>query len=106
MICSHLTELPSQVLTNRPCCVLSYAPSLYWQRNIISINVNSGDDRCVISAAVIHKIFVIFKSRLKSLRLLWWIWPSTIAWWPKVSRSTMSSKRMLLLSIRMVGLKV
>ena len=27
MICNHLSELPSQVLTNRLCCVLSCAPS-------------------------------------------------------------------------------
>ena len=27
MICNHLSELPSQVLTNRLCCVLIHAPS-------------------------------------------------------------------------------
>ena len=42
MICKQPTELPSQMLTNRLCCVLSYAPSLlYWQRKNIPTNTNS-----------------------------------------------------------------
>lgn len=45
MICNHLLELPPQVLTNRLCCVLSYTPSLYWQRKNISTNANSEDDK-------------------------------------------------------------
>ena len=45
MICNHLLKLPPQVLTNRPCCVLSYAPNLYWQRNNNLINANSGGDQ-------------------------------------------------------------
>lgn len=44
MIYNHLSELPSLVLTNALCCVLSYAPSLYRQRKNISTNANSGDD--------------------------------------------------------------
>ena len=57
LICNHLTESPSQMLTNRPCCVLSYAPSLYWQRKNIPTNANSGGDqtsqpRCCVSAYI------------------------------------------------------
>ena len=52
MIYNHLSELPSQVLTNRLCCVLIFALILYWQRKNISTNVNSGGDRRLIPAAV------------------------------------------------------
>ena len=44
MICNHLTESPSHMLTNRLCCVLIHASSLYRQRKNISINANSGGD--------------------------------------------------------------
>ena len=53
MICNHLLELPPQVLTNRPCCVLIHAPSLYWQRNIIS----TCHLRCCVSTYISVVIF-------------------------------------------------
>ena len=69
MICNHLTELPSQVLTNRLCCVLNYDPSLYWQKENISINANSGGDVRLNSATVTNTIRLLEFVALNSILL-------------------------------------
>lgn len=59
MIYNHLTEFPSQVFTNRSCCVLIFTLSLYWQRKNISTNVNSGGDVRPIPAVVYLHLFLL-----------------------------------------------
>lgn len=57
MICNHLTESPSLVLTNALCCVLIYDPSLYWQREKYLSKCEQRGDYSVIPAAVYLRIF-------------------------------------------------
>ena len=56
MICKHQSELPSQVLTNRLCCVLIHAPSLYRQRKNIPINANRGGG-VRLNPAAVNKVY-------------------------------------------------
>jgi len=54
----HPVESPSQVLTNRLCCVLVYTPSSSCQRKIIHPNANSGETKA--SSPLLHIIKMLF----------------------------------------------